>query len=101
MSEVKSTLDSTVANLASELAHQVNNPLAVVIACVGSLERLTEQLASGQASAEDKNELAEVLSDINQGLTRIRSVVANLNTLAFRIVEREHLLGDPFPAKSR
>ena len=101
MPEAKSTLNTTVAALAAELAHQVNNPLAVVIASVGSLERLTEQIASGQAGEDDRTELAEVLGDINKGLTRIRTVVANLNTLAFRIVEKENLLGDPFPAKNR
>ena len=98
MSDKTLTVEA-VATLASELSHHINTPLAVALASIGQLERMTLEMSATHANEQERRELEDILGDVNEALGRIRSVVSNLNTLAFQITRREHLLGDPFPRK--
>lgn len=91
-----------VSDLAAELAHQVNNPLAVVIASMSALQRLVHELAVPHANPAQLEELHEILSDVDKGLVRIRTVVRSLGELSFKLEPAtERLLGDPFPASKK
>jgi hypothetical protein len=100
MTEQRSTLEE-ITTLASELSHHVNNPLAVVMASMGSLERLTREVTAASANQEQREELENIISDMQQGLSRIAQVVSRLNKLSFQITRRKDLLGDPFSKQGR
>lgn len=85
-----------IAALSAELSHHVNNPLAVVMASMPTLERISRDLAAAHASMEERAELDEVLSDVKLGLLRISRVVQKLTQLSFRLSRPENLLGSPF-----
>jgi len=96
MSQNQEKLVAEIAALSAELSHHVNNPLAVVMASLPTLERITRELSAAHASPEENAELNEVLSDVKLGLLRISRVVQKLTQLSFRISRPENLLGSPF-----
>jgi signal transduction histidine kinase/CheY-like chemotaxis protein len=63
---------ASVGELAAAVAHEINNPLAYVSANVEILA------ADGRLG----NESAELVSDLREGITRIRDIVASLKKLS-------------------
>ncbi len=69
---------ASIGELSGGLAHEINNPLAYATM---NLDLLEEIAAEGFENA-DAEELTTILSDIREGMTRIRSTVADLAELA-------------------
>jgi signal transduction histidine kinase len=85
-----------VATLSGELSHHVNNPLAILMAGLATVERISRDLATQHSNSSEQEELKEVLEDMHIGIKRIAKVVQHLNTLSFRLKQPTHLLGNPF-----
>jgi len=88
------TLTEELAQLAGELAHHVNSPLAMVEANMGALERLCDTL--GQHDPAAHAELKEILEDVRAGLLQLGGVARRVSTLSYRLTHDDHLLGAPF-----
>jgi CheY-like chemotaxis protein/two-component sensor histidine kinase len=70
-----------MGTLAAGVAHEINNPLAYVVA---SLEQLEEQLRAAPTglSAGAMQETLEVLSEAREGAGRVRQIVRDLKTFS-------------------
>ncbi len=68
----------SVGTLAAGVAHEINNPLAYVQA---NLEVLTNAL-TGTGPRLERDELAAVLADTREGVTRVAGIVNDLRALA-------------------
>jgi PAS domain S-box-containing protein len=79
---------ATVGSLAAGVAHEINNPLAYVIANVQyALESITQwqsEVAPGSPDELDRKRalLKEALLEANEGARRVQRIVADLKTLA-------------------
>jgi PAS domain S-box-containing protein len=72
-----------VGTLAAGVAHEINNPLAYVHANVEYLLSQTRKYTHAEEGAEvEPEEWTEVLEDVREGTTRIRSIVADLSTFS-------------------
>jgi two-component system NtrC family sensor kinase len=69
----------SVGTLAAGVAHEINNPLAYVCS---NLAYLSEQLAEGTVPAEALPELREVVSETQEGVSRVSAIVQDLKTFA-------------------
>ena len=80
---------ATLGTLAAGVAHEINNPLAFVISNFNTLSSHTSELLNGYQHLEQKNiapdtlemieeDFPELISDTDQGLTRIKDIVRNL-----------------------
>ncbi len=72
---------ASLGTLAAGIAHEVNNPLAFVLANLGFLEHECQRLMMAQPG-EQLREIQEVLHETNQGAERIRHIVRDLQTLS-------------------
>jgi PAS domain S-box-containing protein len=70
-----------MGTLAAGVAHEINNPLAYVVA---SLDELEEQLRATGAglSAEATRQALEVLAEALEGTARVRAIVGDLKTFS-------------------
>ncbi len=75
--EVSSRL-ATMKVLASGVAHEINNPLAVVSANVAWASQTIAQFQSTPPTAADVAELGEVLGEAREGIGRITAIVRDL-----------------------
>ena len=79
---------AVVGRLAAGVAHEVNNPLAFVMANLHVLQRET----SAAGVAMPGPELQELLAETAVGLERIRQVVSDLRTFAREDAEQAEAL---------
>jgi len=70
---------ASIGTLAAGVAHEVNNPLAYVCSNLSFMERA---MAQPTVSAEELPELREVLSETQEGIRRVRTIVQDLKTFA-------------------
>ena len=74
---------ASVGLLAAGVAHEVNNPLAYVLANAEyAAQALTVLQSRAPGETQAFQELHQVLSEITEGATRIRAVVRDLRTMA-------------------
>jgi two-component system, cell cycle sensor histidine kinase and response regulator CckA len=72
---------TSVGTLAAGVAHEVNNPLASVVANLSVLEEELPALAAHR-SEDERNELLEILADAREGADRVQQIVRDLSTFA-------------------
>lgn len=68
---------ASLGEMASGLAHEINNPLAIIS---GSQDRLSRQLKNQEQELDPS--VIEMLAKIQRGTQRIRSIVAGLKTFS-------------------
>ncbi len=77
---------ATLGTVASGVAHELNNPLAFVLAGVEQLTECCRELAGAKkrprSNGEVLREVQEIQSDIGQGTDRVRKIIRDLNLLA-------------------
>ncbi len=71
----------SVGTLAAGVAHEINNPLAYVIANVEYMQRRLKGLAGGMPE-EERQDLLEVLSESFDGAQRVKTIVRDLKTFS-------------------
>lgn len=72
---------STLGTLAAGLAHEINNPLAFMLSNLKTLAFYSEQLLSDNSATTDpaiREDVPELLSEMEQGALRIKDIVKNL-----------------------
>jgi signal transduction histidine kinase len=78
-----------LGTLSAGVAHEINNPLAVVMANVHFLDEMLQEVAH-RLGPEQRDEVVEILADTVDGLSRIRRIVRDLGTFS-RAGERDDL----------
>jgi two-component system sensor histidine kinase PhcS len=91
---VQSEKMNAIGKLSAGLLHEVNNPLNFTFMAL----QVAEQ------DAQDRPDLKEALADINQGMSRIRTVISDLRAFAYpsqSTVEQEFNLEEAFVTAKR
>ncbi|MGZ3460810.1 MAG: sensor histidine kinase, partial [Archangium sp.] len=89
---------SALGSLAAAVGHEMNNPLAFMLANLSyareELERLGESLRDkGEAVTREMDEVLEALSETALGALRIKHIVQDLRTLSRKPPEHPALVG--------
>jgi len=71
---IQSEKMNAIGSLSAGLMHEINNPLNYTLAAVSFAKQFRAQLGP---------EMQEVISDIEEGMTRVSDVVTNLKTFAY------------------
>ena len=77
----QSGLLASLGSLAAGVAHEINNPLAYILA---NLQHLATEIDGSQLSPEVKASLQEVLTESLEGARRTRAIVRDLSSLSPR-----------------
>ena len=72
---------STVGQLVAGIAHEINNPLALILADADFLREQVDKLGASMAEAV-RNDLRASITEIQQGVEHIRGVVRDLGAFA-------------------
>ena len=72
----------SVGTLAAGVAHEVNNPLAVVTMSLGFISDELEQLARHHGKRNELVDVFDALRDARVGCTRVREIVRDLRTFS-------------------
>ncbi len=80
---------ATIGTLAASVAHEINNPIAFVHSNLNQLEAMW-------AKPEDAQDVSEILVECQDGVARVRAIVADLLSMARRSDGRDECveLGD-------
>lgn len=78
----------SVGMLAAGVAHEINNPLAVIVANVDVASQEIAALTSGQENCKQLQELADVMKDVRDAAERVRQIVRDLRIFS-RADDRE------------
>jgi signal transduction histidine kinase len=65
--------------LASQVAHDINNPLAYIVSNLRFCRDLLEQ---NTLSPQERHDLIEALTDVQSGVEQILTITHNLKSLA-------------------
>jgi len=89
---------ASIGRLAAGLAHQINNPLAYVISNVaeldGSIDDVFRALSAGdeREASSAQREVGAMLADVHEGLSRIRTIVAQMAPFSAMEYERAEVI---------
>ena len=75
---------AAVGQVSAGVVHEINNPVAYIIASLAYLEQTIGALA-GEGSAAHLAEMSSAVADASEGATRIRDIVLDM-----RLLSREH-----------
>jgi PAS domain S-box-containing protein len=74
---------ASVGTLAAGIAHEINNPLAYVIASIDLAKRKLEMLNAGKAKLESTiTQVASALANAREGAERVSTIVRDLRTFS-------------------
>ena len=73
---------ASVGSLAAGVAHEINNPLAFVLANLDFAARQLDELAASGVPEPKLTELRSVVSDAREGADRVRSIVRDLKSFS-------------------
>ena len=78
---------TTLGELSTGIAHEINNPLSFVISNMQSLKKyfgtIMQTLNSGQVLSQDIiNDIPQLMSETDEGLNRVKKLVEEINFLA-------------------
>ena len=73
---------ASVGTLAAGVAHEINNPLAFVLANLDFAARQLDELAAGGVAESKLTELRSVVSDAREGADRVRAIVRDLKSFS-------------------
>jgi PAS domain S-box-containing protein len=80
---------ASVGTLAAGVAHEINNPLAYVMA---NLDFITQEIRELAGTSARMRELEEVLSETRDGAERVKKIVRGLRTFARADAERREVV---------
>ncbi|HUS66967.1 MAG TPA: ATP-binding protein [Kofleriaceae bacterium] len=72
----------SLGTLAAGVAHEINNPLAVVIANVQIVRAMAAELEGGGVTEGTAAEMRECLADVADAAERVRHIVGDMQTLS-------------------
>ena len=74
---------ASVGTLAAGIAHEINNPLAYVVASIDLANRKLDMVKSGRANAESMlTQVAASLANAREGAERVSTIVRDLRTFS-------------------
>lgn len=73
---------ASLGALAAGVAHEINNPAAFILLGTQQLGRMVQQLPTDERTSTTRARMAEIVSDLNDGVQRIAQIVGELRLFA-------------------